>query len=151
MKLSLLFISAFAAWINSTAQKLDPAKWNFSVEEQNAGTATLVFHVKLDKDWHIYSQHTPDGGPLPMIYKFENGSCYERIGEVTEPVPHEDYDSTFGVKTLIFDKEITFKQKIKVNQSDCNIKGTIEYQACKEACILMDTPFVFNLKKIPGR
>lgn len=128
------------------AQIIEPAKWNFSVEQKNDSEATLVFKVKLDEGWHMYSQFTPPGGPLPMVFNFDKDKCYERIGEVAESKPHEEYDSTFEVNTLIFHHEAIFKQKIKLKGEACEIKGTIDYQVCKEACIFKDIDFSFKLK-----
>ncbi|MFM8433141.1 MAG: protein-disulfide reductase DsbD family protein, partial [Bacteroidota bacterium] len=77
--------------------------------------------------------------------KFETNTCFERIGKVTEPKPHEDFDSTFMVKVLQFDKAATFKQKVKLKGNTCIVKGTIGYQVCKEACILEEEFFEFKL------
>ncbi len=124
---------------------LDPAKWTFSVEESGKDEATLLFKVKLDEGWHIYSQYTPDGGPLPMVFKFDESSCYKLNGKVVEPKAHEEYDSTFEVKVLVFDKAVTFKQKVKLKGGVCEITGLIEYQACLEACIFQEKAFKFTV------
>lgn len=131
-------------WVTN-AQLINPAKWTFSVEKGKKDEATLVFQVKLDAEWHMYSQFTPDGGPLPTVFNFEAGNCYERIGKVTEPKPHEDFDSTFMVKVLQFDKTVVFKQKVKLKSGNCAIKGRIEYQVCKEACIFQEDEFSFDI------
>ncbi len=127
------------------AQLQNPAKWTFSVEKGSGEERTLNFQVKLDAGWHLYSQFTPDGGPLPMVYTFEENGCYQRIGKVVEPKPHEDYDSTFMVKVFQFEKAATFKQKIKLTGSVCAIKGRIEYQVCKESCIFQEEEFSFTI------
>ncbi|MCX6291276.1 MAG: protein-disulfide reductase DsbD family protein [Bacteroidetes bacterium] len=139
----LLFIGS-----SSFSQILNPAKWTFSIEQSSKEEATLVFNVKLDKAWHIYSQFTPDGGPLPMVYKFEPNDCYQLSGKVTEPKPHVEFDSTFGVKVWLFTNEATFKQKVKLKKEGCRIQGTVDYEACKESCIFSDTSFVFDFGKI---
>jgi thiol:disulfide interchange protein DsbD len=122
-----------------------PAKWTFSVENGKGDERMLVFQVKLEEGWHLYSQFTPDGGPLPLVFKFENGTCYERIGKVTEPKPHESYDSTFMVQVLEFEKSATFKQKVKLKGGACSIKGRLEYQVCKESCIFQEEEFSFSI------
>lgn len=133
--------------LSGYGQLIHPAKWTFSSEKGQNGEYTLVFKVKLDPDWHLYSQYTPDGGPLPTVFKFDAGKCFDRIGKVAEPKPHEDFDSIFGVKVLSYEKEVVFRQKVKVKSDGCSIKGTIEYQVCKEACIFQDTSFTFDLGK----
>jgi DsbC/DsbD-like thiol-disulfide interchange protein len=147
MKKKLVLILLIILAKVSFAQQPDAARWTFSTEQNSNGEATLTFKLSLAKDWHTYSQFTPDGGPLPMLFKFDSGNCYQLIGKVTEPKPHEEYDSTFQMKVLILEKEVVFHQKIKATGNNCVIKGTIEYQICKDACIFKDTNFVFNVKK----
>ena len=140
----LLLISSYTLSFSQgmkSDKKIDPDHWTFSVENSLSGEATLIFKLKLDDGWHVYSQNTPDGGPLPMVYKFDPNACYELSGKCLEPKPHEEFDSTFGVKVLIFDGEVTFRQKIKIKSKGCKIHGTIEYQICKDACIFKDNTF----------
>lgn len=126
------------------AQIPEPATWTFSSEPGKNGETNLIFHLKLKPEWHMYSQHTTDGGPLPAVFSFDSSACYQRIGEVLEPAPIEAFDSLFGVKVMYFEKEVVFTQKIKTSAKDCTIKGKIDYQACKEACILFTHNFVFT-------
>ena len=141
----LLSILALLFPILTFGQLQNPAKWSFSVENGKGEERTLVFQVKLEDDWHLYSQFTPDGGPLPLVFNFENNSCIERVGKVTEPKPHESYDSTFMVKVFEFEKSATFRQKIKFKGEPCTVKGRIEYQVCKESCIFQEEEFSFTL------
>lgn len=147
LKYLLLAYFLIAAIFISHAQILHPAKWVFSVENKSATEATLVFKAKLDEGWHMYSQFTPPGGPLPMVFTFEENKCYVLNGKTAESKPEEEFDSTFEVKVLLFHHAATFKQKIKIlGNADCEIKGIIEYQVCKESCIPDDTSFKFVIK-----
>jgi thiol:disulfide interchange protein DsbD len=127
-------------------QMQKPAKWSFTVQNATGNERILVFSVKLDPDWHLYSQYTPDGGPIPLEFKFDPNDAYELVGKVTEPKPHEDFDSTFMVKVLQFDKAAVFKQKIRLKQGPCTIKGLINYQVCKEVCIFDEEEFTFKVE-----
>jgi len=127
---------------------LYPAKWNFSFEKTSEKEGTLLFKATLDKGWHMYSQNTPGIGPDLTAFKFEPSGCYEQVGKVTEPTAHQEYDDALHQNVLTFSDEVTFKQKIKFNGKDgCRIKGIIEYQVCKEACIHLDSAFVFDFGK----
>lgn len=84
---------------------IHPAHWTFTKEDNKNGEFTLIFKVKLDAGWHTYSQFTEDGGPLPMVFTFENSDCFKRIGKVTEPKPHVEYDSLFMVNVSSFEKK----------------------------------------------
>jgi hypothetical protein len=129
------------------AQGLKPVTWICSVEDKKDGEATLVMSATIEKDWHIYSQFTPDGGPLPTVFTFEKNNCYSLVDKVTEPKAHEDYDSTFEVKVLTFDGNTVFKQKIKFDKEDCIIKARVDGQACKEVCIMFEGTLTFDLRK----
>ena len=144
-KLTLIFF--LLTTLVSNGQMLHPAKWEFTSKEKKDGKIELQFKVILDEEWHIYSQFTPDIGPVPMKLSFEPADCYSRIGKVLEPKPIDEYDSSFGGRVLMFGNEVIFRQEIKLIGSGCRIKGRIDYQACKESCILLDTSFVFNIGK----
>ncbi len=145
-RLFLLLLFVFNVTI-SGGQIINPSHWTFKTDENKDGEVELVFKVKLDHEWHIYSQFTPDGGPLPMVYTFDKSSCFSLVGKVSEQKPIVEFDSIFGVKVFLFADEATFRQKIKLNSESCTIKGKIEYQVCKDACIFMDTSFVFKIGK----
>jgi thiol:disulfide interchange protein DsbD len=144
MKKSVLFLLLLFS-ISVQGQFLYPAKWTFTAEDKKDGNYELLLKVKLDPNWHIYSQYTPDGGPIPLMFTFDPSGCYSLIGKVLEPKPIEEFDSSFGVNVLMFGKEVTFRQKVKLNGSSCTIKGRIDYQACLESCILLDTVFTFTI------
>lgn len=150
MKRISVFFALWLTTIMSFGQMLAPAKWTFTKTEEKDGAATLKFNVKLDEGWHLYSQFTPDGGPLPMVFTFNPSKGYQLIGKVTEPKYHEEYDSTFMVKVYLFEKEATFTQKVKLTGDAVEIKGKIDYQVCKESCIFQDTSFAFTFGKSTG-
>ncbi len=147
MKKLILILVCILGGLTSHAQILEPAKWTFTVEETDGNEATLVFNVRIDKGWHIYSQFTPDGGPLPMVFKFNESSCYDLKGKVTEPKAWQEFDSTFEVNVLLFKNEASFRQKVKLKDGVCEISGLIEYQACLEACIFQEKDFKFIVGK----
>lgn len=129
---------------NVFGQMIHPAKWTFTKEDNKNGEYTLIFKVKLDPKWHIYSQFTEDGGPLPMVFVFNKSDCYTRIGKVTEPKPHIEFDSLFMVNVSSFESEVILKQKVKVTSPNCIISGKIDYQVCLESCTNQDTTFSFS-------
>jgi len=129
------------------AQALKPLKWNCSIEDRKAGEATLVMSATIEKDWHIYSQFTPDGGPLPTVFTFEKNDCYTLVDKVSEPKAHEEYDSTFQVKVLTLEGNPVFRQRIKFNKEDCTITAHVDGQACKEVCIMFEGALTFDLRK----
>jgi DsbC/DsbD-like thiol-disulfide interchange protein len=122
-----------------------PVKWNFHVQPTNAETQ-IKFSAAIEKGWHIYSQNTADGGPLPMLFTFDTATCYTLSGKVMEPKPIEEFDSIFGIKVLYLTDKPELMQKVVVKSTPCKVSGKIEYQACKEMCIPLDTTFSFIIK-----
>lgn len=149
MKRFTLFIFCLLAAIGARAQQLDPAKRSFSVKEISATEAELIITVKLDKGWHMYSQHTDANGPLPTVIEFTPSSDYQLVGKVAEPKPHEEMDEMFGCVVKSFEGTVVFRQKIKrLSDKDFTVKGMLSYQLCNDgSCIAPeDHDMVFKVK-----
>ena len=72
MKKTLFFLFSFFAFVNVNAQILDPVKWTTKIEKISDIEFNLVMDGKIEDSWHVYSQFTPDGGPIPAELLFEN-------------------------------------------------------------------------------
>lgn len=149
MKRITLFILCLLATFGVAAQQLDPAKRSFSVKETSSNEAELIVTVKLDKGWHMYSQHTDANGPLPTVFEFTPSSDYQLVGKVAEPKPHEEMDPLFGCVVKSFEGTVVFRQKIKrLSDKDFTVKGLLSYQLCNDgSCIAPeDHDMVFKVK-----
>lgn len=150
MKKAFFFLLALLAFTTTQSQILDPVQWTTKIEKLSENEFTLVFEAKIEPDWHVYSQFTPDGGPLPLEFSFKNaGKDYSLIGKATESKTLRAYNDIFEVDEVFFDDKATLKQKIKVlNPNLTSIDVTLEYQVCKEVCINQKKKFTFKLPKI---
>ncbi|GAB4288682.1 MAG: thioredoxin family protein [Marinilabiliales bacterium] len=121
------------------AQLLDPVHWNYYPEKINDNEYYLVFQATIDDDWHLYSQFTPEGGPLPTEFEFTEPTNYSVIDKALEiPDPIKEFDKSFNIDVLSFTKKATFKQKIKLQNPNVNtqINGIVYYQVCNdETCV----------------
>lgn len=133
----LMLVSLFLFINVAKAQIIEPVHWTFSVEQANATEATLILKAKIDAPYHIYSQTNVGGIGLPVEFKFDKSKDYTLVGKVTEPKPKEEYDETEKVTLKYFEKEVVFKQKIKVtSDKKFTITGIATYQACNnEGCL----------------
>lgn len=134
----------------ATAQVQNPAHWSYSARNLENNEVELTLTVKLDAGWHIYSQHTSDGGPIALQATFDESKDYSRIGTLREPKPHEAMDDMFGVVVRSFDGKVTFRQKIHRNTPNAfTVKGSLFYQLCNEgSCIAPDDiPFAIKVSK----
>jgi len=113
-----LFLLSFFLFssILSLAQIVEPVKWEFKTKVTGANTAELQFVASIGQGWHLYSQHLPEGGPMPTEFKFEKTDGIQLVGKSTEPAPQEVYDEMFQMKVKYFDKSVTFVTKNKIGQ-----------------------------------
>lgn len=147
-KLVLTCLFALLA-LFATAQVKNPAKWSYNVKELSADMVELQFKVSLDPSWHIYSQHSDPNGPIALEVTFDADKNYERVGAVTEPKPHEEYEEVFKCTVRSFSGTVTFRQKIKRHtDKPFKVTGSLYYQLCDDgSCIAPDdVPFTFNVK-----
>jgi thiol:disulfide interchange protein DsbD len=129
------------------AQILDPVKWKTSIEQKSDTEFLLKFDATIQKDWHFFSQFTPDGGSLPTVFIYEDTKGnYQLIGKTTESKYKKVYSDIFEVDEYMFEGSAQFQQLVKVtNPALKSIKVEVEYQACLEQCIQQFKNFEFQL------
>lgn len=147
-KIFTLLLTLFAFIVQ--AQILTPAKWKTSVEKISDTEVVLIFDATIEKDWHMFSQHTPDGGSLPTVFDYLNqDKNYSLVGETTESPYKKVYSDIFEVDEYLFENTAQFKQVIKLLNKDVKkIEVFVEYQVCKEACIQNEETFIFDISDI---
>jgi len=147
MKKLLFILLAVLAIVKVNAQILDPAKWTTAIEKKSETNYILTFNAVIEKDWHLYSQFTPDGGPLPLeiIFKDQKGN-YELVGKAKESKTTTAFNDIFGVNEIFFHDKAQIQQEISiVNPKITTIKVDLNYQICKEVCINLEKKFTFKI------
>jgi len=150
MKKLLFVLFAFLAFAKVNAQVLDPAKWTTSIEKKSETNYILIFNAVIEKDWHIYSQFTSEGGPLPLevIFKDQKGN-FDLVGKAVESKTTTAFNDVFGVNETFFHDKAQIQQEIKiVNSKLTTIKAELNYQICKEVCINLEKKFTFKIPSI---
>ena len=147
MKNLIFTLLTLFAFTFSKAQILDPVKWKTSIEQKSETEFLLKFDATIQKDWHIFSQFTPEGGSLPTIFIYENSKGnYQLVGKTTESKYKIKFEEVFGVDEYLFEGSAQFQQLVKVTNPALKlIKVELEYQACKEQCIQQYKTFEFIL------
>ncbi|MFZ4671271.1 MAG: cytochrome c biogenesis protein CcdA [Flavobacterium sp.] len=150
MKKFLLALITLLAFANVNAQIVKPVKWTSKVEKISDTEFNLIMEATIEKDWHVYSQFTPENGPLPAEFTFENAKGnFELLGKTKESPYKKQYNDVFEVDEYYFEKKATFTQKIKIkNPKLTSIKAKIDFQVCKDVCINEFNTFTFQLPKI---
>ena len=151
-----LFIKTFIVFVLlltsffSRAQVLEPVKWSFETKILNDTEAELLLTAKIDKTWHLYSQHLPEDGPVATSFTFEKSKNYKLLGKVVEPKGKKEYDKNFEMEVTYFADKAIFRQKIQMLTNQAfEIKGELEFMCCDDSRCLPPSvvDFVF---KLPG-
>ena len=127
------------------AQILEPVQWTVETEKLNKNEYNIVFKAEIEDGWHLYSQNTPFGGPMPLYFDFIDTLGIERIGGVEEPKAIVHYSDIFGIDEHFFEKEAVFTQRVKLLDDAATVTGIITGQTCKESCIQLEYEFEVQL------
>ena len=94
---SLVLICLVAA---ASAQKIT---WSYSAKKLAGNKYELHIIATPPAGWHVYSQTTPDGGPLPTVFTFNKNPLVTLAG-----IPKENgkivnyFDKNFKVNVKYF-------------------------------------------------
>jgi thiol:disulfide interchange protein len=149
--LLLLFIVSFAG---AYAQGIKhPVKWAGKVEKKSDTEYVLVLNAVIEKDWHMYSQFTPDGGSLPMVVTFNNSKGnYSLVGKTQESKTEKTFNEIFGVDELSWSNTAQLRQTVKLlPASNKVVQVQLDYQVCKESCIQDLNLFEFDLAAMSAK
>lgn len=145
MRKIIFLLVVFLAFAKGNSQILDPVKWTTKIEKKSDSNYVLIFNGVIESGWHMYSQFTPDGGPLPLevIFKDQKGN-FELIGKAKESKTTTAYNDVFEVNETFFEKKAQLQQEIKiVNPKVTKVQVDLNYQVCKDACINLEKKFTF--------
>ena len=147
MRKLLFLITAFLFFIHGKAQILDPVKWKSSIEKKSNQSYLLHFDAVIEKEWHMYSQFTADGGALPIEIVFKNQSGnFNLVGKAKESKTKTTFNDVFGVNETYFENKAHLTQEVSVrNLKLKSIEATLNYQACKDVCINLEKKFTFTI------
>ncbi|WJS96850.1 thioredoxin family protein [Flavobacterium johnsoniae] len=153
---SLLLFLFFFAFAKGNAQILEPVKWTSKIEKKGSN-AVLIFDAVIEKDWHMYSQFTPEGGPLALEITFKNQKGnYELVGKAKEGKTRTAYNDVFEVNETFFEGKAHIEQEIKIiNPNLKTVDVDFDFQVCKEVCInsskkfSIAVPSTFKIEEVP--
>jgi hypothetical protein len=148
MKKILLFITLFFTAVVGMAQLKDPVQWNFAAAKKAEKVYELTFTATIEKPWHIYSQLTPPGGPVPTKIAFKTNPLTTVNGKAKENGSLKNvHDQYFGVDVKYFDNQVAFVQTVNLKSNvKTNVAGTIEYMVCNDEECLPPKKVPFDLK-----
>jgi len=150
LALLMLLLMPFTVLFSQIEQ---PVKWTVSKEKLSENTYELTFSATIEQNWHLYSVHLPEGGPIATSVNFSDASIFESTEDIVEvPVPGKHFDSSFQMELAYWSNEATIKQVVTVKPGTESIEGYVEFMACDdERCLPPDQiDFNFSLKEKPA-
>jgi hypothetical protein len=132
----------------ATAQIKDPVSWTFEAKKKSADTYEVVLSASIQGKWHIYSQKTGKGGPIPTKVSFKANPLLNITGEVKEIGKIEKvYDEIFQTDVLYLSNKVQYVQTVKLKgKAKTNITGTIDYMVCDDSQCLPPAKKTFDIK-----
>lgn len=129
------------------AQDLPPVKWSFQAEQVSPQTYKVLLTATMERPWCIYSQDTPEGGPLPTTITFHPNPLVLPQGSTREiGTRQRKQDSTFGVEVYYYCHKVTFEQQVRLRSNVTTaLSGTVEYMACDDTRCLPPQTVAFTI------
>ncbi|MBX2931878.1 MAG: hypothetical protein KF781_08035 [Chitinophagaceae bacterium] len=143
LTLATVFLAAIAF-----AQPKNPVSFTYEAVKKTDGTYDVIVKATVAKGWHIYSQNTDKGGPIPTTVSFKPNPLAKVSGKVVEKGTLEKiFDKAFGVNVLYYSNSVNFIQNFKVKSGvKTSVHGTIEYMVCDDEMCLPAKKQTFEVK-----
>jgi len=127
--------------LQANAAILKPVKWSYSCKKINETTYDLIMDAHIDKDWHLYSQHIGENGPIPTSFHFDTDPAVTIVGDVKEKGKAiKIHDPNFDMEVIYFKTDAIFVQRVKVSKSVTEINGSLEFMVCNDnVCLPPET------------
>ncbi len=121
---SLIGLCAFAQTV----------QWKFSSKSLGDNMYELHMTASIEAPWHLYSQTTQEGGPVPTEFKFNLPGFIMPVGIVEEKgkmiIKKEE---VFGIDVKYYGGIVDFVQVIRIKTKiKTNIIGSVKYMVCND-------------------
>jgi DsbC/DsbD-like thiol-disulfide interchange protein len=148
MKRTLITLCFAVLTSLAIGQVQNPVSWTYEAKKKSADTYELVITADVESPWHIYSQNTGKGGPIPTAIRIKPNPLVTVSGPAKELGKLEKtFDENFKTNVLYFSDKVQFVQTVKVKAGiKTNISGTVEYMVCNDERCLPPVKKTFDLK-----
>ena len=132
----------------SSAQPQSPVSWTASAAKAADGAYKITITATVPGPWHIYSQTTPDGGPVPTSITFNKNPLVTIVGETEEKGELKTtHDKNFGVDVKYYGGKVLFNQTVKVKAGvKTNLAGSVNFMVCNDRECLPPSNWNFSVQ-----
>jgi len=102
---------------------INPITWNYSAKRIGIKMYEVYLTAAIQNPWHIYSQSTPEGGPIPTKIGFKKNPLVTHIGKAKEKGKLlKKREEVFDVDVKYYNERVDFIQVIKMKNNSKNYK-----------------------------
>ena len=143
----LFLVSIFLLFSMQTWSQTSPVNWAFTAQKKSTGIYDIKLAATVPAPWHIYSQTTPSGGPLPTKISFSPNPLLSISGTTAEDGKIKTiHDKSFGVDVIYFQGNVNFVQSVKLKAvAKTSLHGTVEYMVCNDNKCLPPVTIPFDI------
>lgn len=128
----------------SYAQLQKPVRWSYLAKKVNKQEAEVYIKATVASGWHIYSMQV-SGGPTKTSFSFTPSKSYSLIGKTLEPKPLVKYDKVLKKNLTFFEREVVFKQNVRLLKPNVVVSGVLEFMVCSDKSCLPAEEVAFKI------
>lgn len=133
MKRLFLIIIGMICLVSAQAQLADPVHVSTQLKETGNQEADIIFTLKIDNGWHVYSTNLGNGGPISATFNTVKIQGATLVGKLKAKGKElSKFDHLFDQQVRYFEHTATFVQKIRFTQANYTIDCYLEYGACND-------------------
>lgn len=143
-QLAFVFMMVLVFGVANAQQKIS---WSYSAKKLPNNKYEIHIVATPPPGWHIYSQLTPDGGPVPTTFKFSKNALVVVQSKMNEKGKVVSYfDKNFKVDVKYFEGKADFVQVVTVKGNiKTNISGEVESMICNDRTCMPPSTEKFNI------
>ena len=125
-----------------------PVTWSSSSKKIADKTYEITLTANIEDGWHMYSQTTPDGGPLPTKITISKNPLVTVTGKTAKEVGklEQRHEPLFGVDVKQFSDQVVFKQTVKLKANvNTSVDVAVQYMVCDDHQCLPPTTKKFTV------
>jgi thiol:disulfide interchange protein DsbD len=128
--------------------KADPVTWSAEIKNSGTENPELVISATIAPGFHLYAPSSPEGGPVPLQFFFEDLKGVSLSGKpVANKAYSKEYNDVFEVDEHFFTGSVKFTQKLKPTAETFSLKVELKGQACQDGACM---PLNFS-KQLTGK
>lgn len=146
----IIVLMVIASFLCAIGAAQEPVSWSYSAKKTGNGSYEVHVKAKIAAPWHLYSQYTPDGGPVKTQISFTKNPLLVINGQPEEMGSLiQKHEEVFGIDVKYFNGSVDFVQPVLLRQKGRKVKtkltGTVEYMACNDTQCLPPKKMRFEI------